>query len=48
MRVAPQILDFDNKRLLFRSQIKKMQKKYRLKYLDLQVRRDQVFAETYA
>ena len=47
MKVAPQILDFDNKRLLFRSQIKKVQKKYRLKYLDVQVRRDQVFADTY-
>lgn len=32
---VPQILDFDNKRLLFRSQIKKVQKKYRLKYFDI-------------
>lgn len=32
---VPQILDFDNKRLLFRTEIKNMQKQYRLKYLDL-------------
>jgi len=44
---VPQVLDFDNKRLLFRSQIKKIQKKYRLKYFDLQVRRDKVFDDSY-
>lgn len=44
---VPQVLDFDNKRLLFRSQIKKMQKKYRLKYFDLQVRRENVFDDSY-
>lgn len=44
---VPQILDFDNKRLLFRSQIKKLQKKHRLKYFDVQVSRDRVFDESY-
>lgn len=44
---VPQILDFDNKRLMFRSQIKKMQKKYRLKYIDIQVRRDKVFDDSF-
>ena len=41
------MLDFDNKRLMFRSSVKKMQKKYRLKYIDLQVRRDKVFDDSY-
>lgn len=45
---VPQILDFDNKRLLFRGQIKKIQRKYRLKYIDIQVRRDKVFDDSYA
>lgn len=44
---VPQVLDFDNKRLLFRTQIKKIQKKYRMKYFDIQVRRDHVFDDSY-
>lgn len=44
---VPMILDFDNKRLLFRSIIKKMQKKYRLKYFDVGVSRSHVFDESY-
>jgi len=44
---VPQVLDFDNKRLLFRTQIKKIQKKYRMKYFDIEVRRDHVFDDSY-
>ena len=44
---VPQVLDFDNKRLLFRTQIKKIQKKYRMNYFDIEVKRDQVFADSF-
>ncbi|CDW84627.1 ubiquitin hect domain family protein [Stylonychia lemnae] len=44
---VPQLLDFDNKRLLFRGQIKKIQRKFRLKYIDIQVRRDKVFDDSF-
>ena len=37
---VPQILDFDNKRLLFRSELKKMKRKHRLSHISLSVRRD--------
>ena len=48
LRIVPKILDFDNKRLLFWSQIKKTHRRFRLlKSIDLKLRRDKAFDDSF-